>query len=131
MQLNELREQYKEKLRNTVCQFEIEDRDNNEDIILNSDAYNGEDPDYMNYNNGKQVPAEIEDTMDYITEESSEYYEENVHDDENVAESFIPYETNNICDNGICKKKEERADERPGFFGFVSRFFQPLFAIAP
>ena len=131
MQLNELKEQYREQLQDLMCQFEKEHTDNNEDIIVDLDTNIGEDFDYINHKNKKQVPEGFKDTMDYITEESSEYYEEDVHDDENVEESFIPYETNNICDKGICKKKEERPDERPGFFGFVSRFFQPLFAIAP
>ena len=132
MQLNELKEQYREELKDVDCHYELEDTNNLEEVTLDSDTYSQDDIDYLDEFDIKDLPTENEETMDYITEENTgDYTEDDAHDDVDAAEKFNKYETNNICDDGTCNEKVERPDERPGFFGFVSRFFQPLFAIAP
>ena len=39
MHLNELKEQYREQLQDGSCQYEIEDMENMEDTVLDSDTF--------------------------------------------------------------------------------------------
>ena len=132
MHLNELKEQYREQLQDGSCQYEIEDMENMEDTVLDSDTFSQDNFDNLEEFDGKNIVTESEEKLDYITEETvGEYTDDNIHDDAEIVENVVKYETKNICDDGSCNEKEERPDERPGFFGLVSRFIQPLFAIAP
>ena len=131
MQWNELKEQYREQLQDRSCQYELEDMENMEDMILDSDNYSQEDFDYLEEFDGKNNITVSEEHLDYVTEETVvEYTADNAHDDVEIVENFVKYETKNICDDGSFNERGERTDERPGFFRLVNRFFQPLFAIA-
>ena len=131
MQLNELKEQYRELLQDGSCQYEMEDMEKMEDMIFNSDNYSQEDFDYLDEFDGENIVTDSEEKLDYVTEENIvEYTDDNAHDDVEIVENFVKYETKNICDDGSCNERGERTDERPGFFRLVSRFFQTLFAIA-
>ena len=127
MQLNELKEQYREQLEYGNCQYGVEDMENFGDIIINSDSYIMEDFDYLDEVAGKNVVTDNNEIMDYIAEENvEEYKEEDAHDD--IVEKFAEYENANNCDEGSSNEKEKRSNESPGFFGIVRKFFQPLFA---
>ena len=132
MHLNELKEQYREQLQDGSCQYEIEDMENIEDMVLDSDTFSQDKFDNLEEFDGKNIVTESEEKLDYITEETvGEYTNDNIHDAAEIVENVVKYETKNICDDGSCNQREERPNVHPGFFRLVSRFFQPLFAIAP
>ena len=129
MQLNELKEQYREQLQDRSCQYELEDMENREDMILDSENYSQEDFDYLEEFDGKNNITVSEEHLDYVTEETVvEYTADNAHDDVEIVENFVKYESKNICDDGSCNVREKRPDDRPGFFGLLWTCF---FDIAP
>ena len=58
MQLNELKEQYRDQLQDGSCQYEMEDM---EDMILDS-----EDFDYLDESDGENIVTESEEKLDYV-----------------------------------------------------------------
>lgn len=121
MQLNELKELYKEQLQSGNCQFVLEDMDKLEDMIIDSNDYSQEELEYLDGMDENNVITDNDEIMDYITEEYiGENFEEDNQGDVEFVEKPVKYES-----------KPRRPDERPGFFGAVSKLFQPLFAIVP